>query len=66
MPEVVISANIERNSGVLMTDDGLGSLILPAAKVGHGGTTAALTKLRAMSCRGMGVTVGWLLRWIIR
>lgn len=44
-PEVVISAIVERNGCVLLTDDGMGGLTLPTARVGRDGATAALTKL---------------------
>ena len=44
-PEVVVTAVIERDGAVLLTDDGTGGLTLPSTKVGREGATAALTKL---------------------
>lgn len=46
-PEVVISAVIEREGSVLLTDDGNGGLTLPTAKVGRDGASAALNRLIA-------------------
>lgn len=46
-PEVVVTAIVEREGGVLLLDDGMGGLTLPATKVGRDGTTAALSKLLA-------------------
>ncbi len=46
-PEVVVTAVIEREGGVLLTDDGMGGLTLPTTRVGREGATAALAKLLA-------------------
>jgi flavin reductase (DIM6/NTAB) family NADH-FMN oxidoreductase RutF len=46
-PEVVVTAVIEREGTVLLTDDGMGGLTLPTTKVGREGATAALAKLLA-------------------
>ncbi len=46
-PEVVVTAVIEREGGVLLTDDGTGGLTLPTTKVGREGATAALERLLA-------------------
>ena len=44
-PEVVVTAVIERDGAVLLTDDGMGGLTLPTTKVGREGATSALAKL---------------------
>lgn len=46
-PEVVVTAILERDGCVLLTDDGMGGLTLPATRVGREGATAALARLLA-------------------
>lgn len=46
-PDVIVTAVIERDGCVLLTDDGTGGLTLPTTKVGREGATLALTGLLA-------------------
>ncbi len=48
-PNVVISALVEAEGRVLLTDDGRGGLALPMARVGREGAQAALNQLIAQS-----------------